>query len=162
MQKAASFLKSTNVGKYLIPAGIILILFSLFMFYVVMSSQGYAETEAVVTRTELYEEPEKSKESDDAAEDIFDVFGNSRDKKSTVYVRYTVDGIEYEEVYGVFTGYKEGDTIKICYDPDDPKRLIQPGSLLHPTVILIVGIAAIIAGIICFRIDLTDAESTEL
>ena len=145
MQKATSILKSTNIGKFLIPAGIILIIFSIFIFYIVSSSQGYLETDAVVSRTELYEKTGES------ADDIFDVFGNSRDKTNTVYVKYTVDGIEYEEIYGVFTGYKEGDKIKICYDPNDPKILVQPGNMLHPAVILAVGIAAIIAGIICFR-----------
>ena len=159
MQNKTSILKSKNIGKYLIPAGGILILFSIFMFYVVSSSQGYTEADAVVTRLELYKEAEKSEESEDAAEDIFDVFGNTRDKKNTVYVTYTADGTEYEEIYGVFTGYKEGDRIKILYDPDDPKILIQPGNLLHPAVIFAVGVAAIIAGIICFKKDITDDEA---
>ena len=146
MQKINAVIRSSNIGKFLVPAGIILIIFSIFIFYIVVSSQDYyAETDAVVTRTELYEDPEGS------AEDIFDVFSNSRDKKSTVYVKYTVDGIEYEEVYGILVGYKEGDKIKICYDPNDPKTLVQPGNLVHPAVILAVGIAAIIAGIICLR-----------
>ena len=161
MQKAATIIKSANIGKYLIPAGVILIIFSIFVFYVVCSSQGYTETEAVVTRTELYEEPGESTESDETEADIFDVFGNSRDKKSTVYVKYTVDGIEYEEVYGVFAGYKEGDKIKVFYDPNDPKTLVQPGSLLHPAVILAVGIAAIVAGIICLRPVLNGQENQE-
>lgn len=152
MQKTTSILKSANIGKFLVPAGVMLILFSIFMFYVVTSSQGYMETDAVVTRTEEYEKPT---ESDETEVDLFDVFENERDKKSTVYVKYTVNGTEYEEVYGVFTGYKEGDRIRICYDPDDPKTLTQPGSLLHPAVILAVGIAAVIAGIICFKKDFT-------
>lgn len=152
MQKTTSILKSANIGKFLVPAGVMLILFSIFMFYVVTHSQGYMETDAVVTRTEEYEKPT---ESDETEVDLFDVFENERDKKSTVYVKYTVNGTEYEEVYGVFTGYKEGDRIRICYDPDDPKTLTQPGSLLHPAVILAVGIAAVIAGIICFKKDFT-------
>lgn len=151
MQKVNRILQSTNIGKFLIPAGVILILFSIFIFYVVSSSQGYMETDAVVVRTELYENPEETQQSDETVADIFDVFGNTRDRTKTIYVNYTVDGVEYEEVYGVFTGYKEGDKIRVCYDPEDPTKLVQPGSLLHPAVILAVGVAAIIAGIFCLR-----------
>ena len=172
MKKITSFLEAKNIGKYLIPSGIILVLFSIFMFFVVNNSQGYVEIDAVVSKTELYEEFKESKvsgESEKAEEgseeetvaDIFDVFGNERDKKNTVYVTYMVDGTEYEEVYGVFTGYKEGDRIKISYDPDDPRVLMQPGNLLHPAIILVVGIAAIIAGIICFRKDLTETDPSQ-
>ena len=155
MQKTTSILRSENIGKFLVPAGGILILFSIFMFYVVSSSQGYVKTDALVSRTEAYEEPTTSGEE---VVDLFDVFENERDKKNTVYVKYTVDGTEYEEVFGILTGYKEGDKIKICYDPDDPTILIQPGSLLHPAVILAVGIAAIIAGIVCLRKDFGGSE----
>ena len=155
MQKTTSILRSTNIGKFLIPAGAILILFSIFMFYVVSSSQGYMEADAVVTRLEPYE---KVEESEEFVEDIFDVFGNSRDRTNTVYVKYTVDGTEYEEVYGVFSGYKEGDEIKVFYAPDDPTILVQPGNLLHPAVIFAVGIAAVIAGVICFRKNITDDD----
>ena len=157
-QKTAAVIRSTNPGKFLIPAGVILIVFSIFIFYIVSNSNGYIETDAVVTKTELYENPALTELAGDEEEnaetiaDIFDVFGNERDKTKTVYVKYTVDGIEYEGVYGVFVGYKEGDQIKVCYDPEDPRTLVQPGNLLHPTVILCVGIAAIVAGILCLRL----------
>ena len=166
-QKTIAAIKAKNIGKYLVPAGGILILYSIFLFFVVSSSQGYAKTYAVVTRTELYEnieeseDPEESEASDENLvniDGIFDVFDNPRDKTSTVYVKYTVDGIEYEGVYGVTTGLKEGDKIQICYDPADPTIVAQPGSLAHPIVILAVGIAAIIAGIVCYRMDSDDSS----
>ena len=136
MNKLAVFLRETSLGRFLIPLGIILLVFSVFTFKAVDHTKGFTRTSAVVTRTELYEEA------------YTDSNNNHYDATYTVYVKYTVDGKQYEEEYGIFSGIKEGDKTTICYNPNDPTEIAQPNSILLPICMAAAGVIALIGGVI--------------
>ncbi len=135
LNKAAKFFRGAYWAMALIPIGIILVIVSIFVFGAVNRIKDFPETEAVVSNVELYEEESVDDE------------GNHYDATFTVYVKYTVDGVEYENEYGVFTGYKIGDKFNIRYNPDDPNDIAQPNGIVLPIVILALGIAAIAGGV---------------
>ena len=63
-------------------------------------------------------------------------------------MKYTVDGTEYEEEYGISTGYKKGDKVTIYYNPKNPKQITGSKNVILPIIILSVGIAFLIGGIV--------------
>lgn len=74
-------------------------------------TKGFIETEGVITRIESTSHKGK--------------------KRHTAYVSYTVDDQSYEGRSNVYKAtYKEGKTIKIFYDPEDPNTFkADPGIL---------------------------------
>ena len=74
--------------------------------------------------------------------------GDTRhDATYTVFVRYAVDGVEYEEEYGVFPAMQEGQAITINYNPDDPRDIGQPNSMLLPYGVIAAGVLALAGGV---------------
>lgn len=134
MNKLAAFFRETSMGRILIGAGIILIVFGVVVRTFAKDNANYVKTDAVVTKTELFEEADEK---------------NNTEALYTVDVRYTVDGTEYEEEYGEFSGYKVGDHVTISYDPANPREIAQPGNnKLEAYLFILAGIAAIAAGIL--------------
>ena len=129
-------MRATYVGRALIPIGLILMVVSIFVFRSVDHTSSFKKTESVVSRLE----PAEDEYTDDQ--------GQHHDATDHVYIKYTVDGKEYEEEFGVFSGYKIGDKISICYNPSNPKEISSPATILLPILMLGAGAAAFIGGII--------------
>ena len=132
----AKFFRESYWARFLIPGGLVLMIFSIFVFNAVNHSKGFIKTKAVVSKTELYETA------------YIDAEGNTHEETFTVYVKYSVDNIEYEKEFGVFSGYKTGDELTICYNPDNPNEITQPNGMILPIAILTAGIASFVGGII--------------
>ena len=48
------------------------------------------------------------------------------DTHHTVYVKYEVDGIEYENTLGEYiAGYAKGKEVTISYNPDNPEKILS-------------------------------------
>ena len=136
MNKYATFLRESGTARFFIPVGIFLIIFGIAMFIINKNNQNYIKTAAIVSKTELVEETH------------IDENGNSVDALYKVYVKYTVEGNQYEEELGELAGYKKGDKITIYYDPDNPKKITQTKSLILPIAFIIGGCASLVCGII--------------
>ena len=136
MNNIATFLRESRVARFLIPLGIILIIFSVFLFINKDQTRNYVKMEAVVSKTELVEEAHT------------DADGTSVEATYKVYVKYTVDGKEYDEELGELSGYKKGDKITISYNPENPSQISQPVSMIFSIALLCGGIAALVGGIV--------------
>lgn len=65
----------------------------------------------------------------------------------TVYVTYTVDGKEYtEEVSNVSGTLKEGDSLRVCYNPEKPEE-VYGASKTGPVIMLAMGAVCILASL---------------
>ena len=136
MNKIFTFMRESNTARFFIPAGLILIIFGVFMFVVNTKNQNYIETEAVVTDVEI------------AQEEYIDTDGNRVDATYNAYVKYTVDGREYNGKFENVAKYNVGDKMKMYYNPEDPTQITQTKSLILPIVIITLGIASFTGGII--------------
>lgn len=136
MNKFILLVRESGLARFLIPAGIILIIFGCIFFRASNSSRDYIETEATVTNVELEEEA------------YLDANGDRVEATYLVRVRYTVDGKTYEEELGGLNQYNVGDSMKIYYNPDDPSQLTMSKSFLIPTIIVVVGLAAVAGGVV--------------
>ena len=133
MNKLFTFARETSLGRVLIPIGLILTVFGFISLHITRNTGGYIQTDAVVTRTELLPAEQNNEEKD----------------QYDVYVKYTVEGKEYETYFGVLSGYKEGDTVQISYNPDDPEKITQPGNNIFTSLAFIAaGIIAMAGGMI--------------
>ena len=130
MNKAATFFRESMVARFFIPAGLIFMVVGIIILIINIKNSNYIETEAVVSKTEL------------AQEAYTDEDGNYVDATYKVYVKYTVDGKEYETELG------EGKKLTIYYNPSDPNQITQSKSLILPLIMIIAGIASLVAGII--------------
>lgn len=135
MNGITRFFRESMAARFLIPVGIFLIVFSIFVFMSNNKTRNWPKAEAVVSKVVLYEEETTDHE------------GNHIDATYTVYVKYTVDGTEYETEYGVFSGFKEGDKKTIVYNPKNPTEISDPASTLLAIAILVGGIASLAGGI---------------
>ena len=137
MNGVASFLRASYWARFLIPVGLVLIVFSIFVFIGVDKTKNYPETEATVCEVKLIEEA------------YDDPDGTHHEATYTVFVDYTVDGKVYGHVeYGDFqAGYKTGDKVTIRYNPDKPEEITQPNTFLLPILLLAGGVAALVGGI---------------
>lgn len=135
MNNISKFFRETSVGRFFIPLGIVLVVFSIFMFVSMDNTKNYKKTEAVVSRTELYEDS------------YYDDEGNKVEATYTVYVKYSVDGKDYEEEYGVLSGYNENDKVTISYNPENPKEIAQPITLIWPVAFLVLGLISVVGGV---------------
>ncbi len=136
MSKFLILLRESQFARFLIPAGILLIVFGIVSFTINKNNQNYLQTEAVVISAEL------------AEAEHTDADGNHVDATYTIIVKYTVDGKEYETLLGELPGYKVGDMMKIYYNPDDPSQITQTKSMVLPIVIIVAGVAVLAGGIV--------------
>ena len=136
MNKLATFMRATYIGRALIPIGLILMIVSIFVFRSVDHTRDFKKVDAVVSRVDPYEA------------EYTDAQGDHHEATYTIYMKYTVDGKEYEEEYGVFSGIKVGDKHTILYNPLDPKEIAQSNSIILPIVLLAGGAASFIGGVI--------------
>ena len=98
----------------LLPALVIVLMISSISQHA-KAKQGMVEHEAVVTDVQL-------------------AHGGRYSSNRNVWIRYTVDGKEYERELGSDTAvsvsssfmkhYRKGDVVKICYDPQNPSRIL--------------------------------------
>ena len=135
MNKIATIFRESRLARFLIPAGIILIVFGLIVFGINKQNQGYVKTEATVTGVTLEEEAHK------------DASGNKVEATYTVTVRYTVEGRDYEGELGGLSKYDVGQKMTIYYDPADPSRITMTISLILPLVLIAAGVAACVGGV---------------
>ena len=137
MNKLAIFFRESALARFLLPAGLIFVVFGCVMFFVNKSNSNYTKTEAVVSKTELVEEAHTDSDGD-AVEATYKVF-----------VKYTVNGKEYDTELGDLSGeYKVGKAMTIYYNPDDPKQITQTISLVFPLCLMGAGCVMFIGGII--------------
>lgn len=134
MNSFARFMRDYSLAAFLLPLAVVSIVFGCLSIGPVARRLDYPRTEATVTRVELYE----AEYSD----------GDTHyDATYTIYVKYTVDGVEYEEEYGIFPEMKVGQTVTINYNPDDHRDIGQPNSMLLPYGMIAGGVAALAVGI---------------
>ena len=136
MNKIITIIRESALARFLIPAGIILIVFGVVFFGASKRNQHYKQTSAQVTSVTLEEAAST------------DVNGNRTEATYTLGIRYTVDGKEYENDLSGMSKREAGDRIVIYYDPDDPNMITQTKSLIIPLVIIAAGIGAVVAGIV--------------
>lgn len=136
MNRILTFIRESATARFLIPAGIILIVAGIVFFGASKQNRNYLETEATV----MSAEPEKAASADAG--------GTHEDETYLLRIRYTVDGKEYEEELPGMSKHAAGDRITVFYDPDDPGRITQTKSLLIPLIVIAAGIGACAAGIV--------------
>lgn len=136
MNKIITIIRESALARFLIPAGIILIVFGVVFFGASKRNQHYKETEVQVTNVMLEEAAST------------DATGNRTEATYLLGLKYTVDGQEYKNDLSGMSKYEVGDRITIYYDPADPNMITQTKSLIIPLVIIAAGIAAVVAGIV--------------
>ena len=120
----------------IIPIGIVFIICGILLITIDFKNQNYIKIEATVSKTILIEDTH------------YDENGNQVEAIYKIFVKYTVNGIDYEEEYGDFSGYEEGDKITISYNPEDPSIIVQPAGLLLPIIFIVLGVISLTIGII--------------
>ncbi len=137
MNRFIQIMQATTLGRFLLPAGIIILLFGIVTFGV-KDARNFVEVSAVVSKTELSREAYT--ESD----------GTRHEAEYIVFVKYSVGGREYESELGTFSGnIKVGDPMKVYYNPEDPGEVVQMrNQVLIPYICIGVGALALIGGII--------------
>lgn len=134
MNRFAKFMRDYALARFLLPVGVIAIIFGCVAIGPVARRLNYPTTQATVTRVELYDE-------------AYDAGDTHHDATYDITVKYVVDGVEYEEDYGIFPEMKEGETLTINYNPNDHRDIGQPNSMLLPYGIIAVGVLALAGGI---------------
>ena len=136
MKKFIQLMQMTTFGRFLLPAGIILLIFGLVSFGSIKDARNYIQTDAVISKAELYQE-------------AYDKNGEHHEAEYDVYVKYTVNGRTYESELGILSGVKVGDAMKVYYNPADPSEVVQMrNQAVIPYVALGLGALALIGGII--------------
>lgn len=136
MNKIIMFFRESITARFFIPLGIILIVFGVIIFGINKENQNYIKTNAIVSRMDL------------VRESYIDENHNEVEATYNVYVKYSVDGKEYEEELGELSGYKENQEITIYYNQDDPVKITQTKSLVLPIVMILFGFVSFVGGII--------------
>ena len=136
MNKIITIIRESALARFLIPAGVILIVFGVFFFSASKANQHYKQIEAQVTSVVLEEAAST------------DANGNRTEATYLLGIQYTVDGQEYVNDLSGMSKYEVGDRITIYYDPADPNMITQTKSLIIPLVIIAAGTAAVVAGIV--------------
>ena len=137
MNKFIQLMQATTLGRFLLPAGIIILLFGIFTFDV-KDARNFVEVSSVVSKTELSQEAYTESN------------GTRHEAEYNVFVKYSVGGREYESELGIFSGnIKVGDPMKVYYNPEDPGEVVQMrNQALIPYICIGVGALALIGGII--------------
>ena len=136
MNNIIMLFRESITARFFIPLGIILIVFGVIIFGINKENQNYIKTNAIVSRMDL------------VRESYIDENHNVVEATYNVYVKYNVDGKEYEEELGELSGYKENQEITIYYNPDDPVKITQTKSLVLPIVMILFGFISFVGGII--------------
>ena len=136
MNKIVTIIRESRTARFLIPVGIILVIFGIFFLIASNQNKDFIKTESTVTKVEMEE---------DASAD-----GNDSKSDATykVSVKYTVEGKEFETELGGVSKYKEGDKMTIYYNPADPSQITQTKSVIIPVIMIVAGIAAFAGGIL--------------
>jgi len=79
---------------------------------------------------------------------------------ATAFVKYNINGQEYESEYGIVPEIVVGTIVQIDYNRDNPSDISQPTSFLLPIGIIAGGIAALADGIV--SIFITRKKNEEL
>lgn len=135
MNKLAYFMRESGLARFLIPAGIALIVFGIVFLVVNTQNRNYVKTEATVVKSDIEEEAH------------IDENDNEVDATYILTIEYTVGGEKYISELDGMREHVQGDKIDIYYDPDDPGSITQTKSLIIPIAIIAAGIAALIGGI---------------
>ena len=136
MNKIITIIRESALARFLIPAGVILIVFGVFFFSASKANQHYKQIEAQVTSVVLEEAAST------------DANGHRTEATYLLGLKYTVDGKEYEAELSGMSKREAGDKITIYYDPADPNMITQTKSLIIPLVIIAAGIGACVGGIV--------------
>ena len=136
MNKIITIIRESALARFLIPAGVILIVFGVVFFGASKRNQHYKETKAQVINVVLEEAAST------------DATGNRTEATYLLGLKYTVDGKEYEADLSGMSKHEVGDRITIYYDPADPSQITQTKSLIIPLVIIAAGIGACVGGIV--------------
>ena len=136
MNKLFTFMRESSIARFLIPVGLILITFGIFVLIINLNNQNYIKIESTVVDI---------KEEEDI---ITDGDGNHTTITYDVTVNYTVDGTEYTGTLDNVSKHKVGDKMDIYYNPDDPNQITETKSLILPVVIIALGAASFSSGIV--------------
>ena len=137
MNKIATIFRESALARFLLPAGLILVIFGCVMFFVNKENSNYIKIESTISKVEL------------AEEEHTDADGDIQPATYKINVKYTVDGKEYDTELGELSGnYKVGNKMTIYYNPDDPKQITQTISLILPLCLMGVGGVMFVGGII--------------
>jgi hypothetical protein len=136
MNGIATFFRESKTARFLIPLGIILIIVSILLFIIGNNNKNYIKIESTVSKVELVKEETTDSE------------GNTEEAIYDIYVKYTVDGKEYDTELGEMSKRKVGDKITIVYNPDNPSEISQPSSIILNICLLVGGIVSLVGGII--------------
>ena len=136
MNKIALFMRESQTARFFIPAGLMLIIFSVIFFNISVQNKNYIKTESTVKSVVLDQEA------------YTDANGDHVDASYTVTLTYSVDGREYEADLSGLSEHKEGEKMTIYYNPEDPGLITQTKSLIIPLIMGIAGIASSVFGII--------------
>lgn len=135
MNKLFTFMRESGPARFLIPVGLILIVFGVITFVINSKNQDYIKIEATVINV---------KEEQDI---ITDGDGNHTTIIYNVTLKYTVDDKEYIQTLDNVSKHKIGDKMDIYYNPENPNQITQTTSLILPIGIVIAGIASLVGGI---------------
>lgn len=147
MNRFATFLRDYAFARFFLPLGLGLIVFGIVLYGITDTRKNYPKTEAEVSGVELYEE-------------AYDEGDTHHEATYRIFVKYTVDGQEYEEEFGVAPEMKVGTTVQIDYNPSDPTDISQPTGFWLPIAMIAGGIAAMVAG--CISIYRTRKKNAAL
>ena len=136
MNKFATILRESSLARFLIPAGLILIVCGILFLHASIQNKDYVRTESTVTKVEVDQEAYR------------DADGHQVEATYKVNVKYAVGGREYEEELGGVSKFSVGDKMSIYYNPDDPSMITQSKSPVVPAIITAAGVAALAAGIL--------------
>ena len=136
MNKIFIFMRESQTARFLIPAGLLFIIFGIVMFVITLNNQNYIKIEATVTNVQ------------EAQETNVDSDGTTTTTVYNATVNYVVDGKEYTQTLDNVSKCKVGDKIDIYYNPKNPNQITQTKSLILPIVIIVAGIASLTGGII--------------
>ena len=136
MNKIFIFMRESQTARFLIPAGLLFIIFGIVMFAITLNNQNYIKIEATVTNVQ------------EAQETNVDSDGTTTTTVYNATVNYVVDGKEYTQTLDNVSKCKVGDKMYIYYNPKNPNQITQTKSLILPIVIIVAGIASLTGGII--------------
>lgn len=123
-----------NIKKILLPVGAIILgaAFIIIGFTRLSQAKNFPEKLAVVTKVDVVT--------------TYDAEDNRTDDY-TIYVKYTVDGKEYNEILnGGSSSMKEGDEIKVHYNPEDP-AFVTDATPQKATLFIVIGAVAAVIGV---------------
>ncbi|MBQ9826624.1 MAG: DUF3592 domain-containing protein [Firmicutes bacterium] len=136
MKKFIQLMQLTTFGRFLLPLGIILLIFGIASMGV-KDARNYIKVSAVVSRAELVQEAYTDSDS------------THHDAEYEIHVKYTVAGREYESELGILSDVKVGDQMNVYYNPADPSEVVQMrNQAIIPYIFVGVGALALIGGIL--------------